>query len=689
MTRSRAQPSASPWHRQADADPVPAPLLTGLDVLAGGSLVVVAVVAWASLILAHLGRHSVPAVVALSLIGGLGIVLVCRLGGGRIRWRADRAGLVVGLGCAAIAGALTFPGFSYGVADKDPGGYVSHAAEIARTGSYTFTDEALAAHLPVQLISPGARFGGVWVQDANTGKIVPQFYHLWPALLATAYDLGGFDGIRDVVPVAGVLAVLCMTALLRRVGNTLGGRTSGLVAAAAGGLLLATNMIEVWQSRFPTTEVFAEALYLGSLLGVVVALQTRWRPAAGLAGLLIGIGWLNRADGLLLVLMAAGIGAALFAVRRFDARAGWFAVGLAVVVPHALLQAYHLALPYTQVNNVPSLAKVATILVVLVVLGTGIRVAGPVSRGLVRLVQARSGQLGLGLVVCVVAGVLLALGFLRGKLFGADYFDYNGVPQRSYDEAILRRLSWFFTVPGFGLMGVGILVVTLRRWRAPVWAVLLPTLALFPVYGFSARNSTRLLWWARRYVPTILPGVLILIALALAFGWVWRFRGRAPLRLPAAGALAALLWVFLGQSLPLRHHDEWAGSTAVTARIVKLAGDKRGVFFWRADEPCCLGPMALFATPVWLQGNELSVLLPALPDTRQAVLRQYKSYFRGRPIFIVGAKGRLPPGVTPSSVRLVDRIQVRFPMWDESDFERPSGSHLQPVDIAIWRVVGT
>ena len=228
------------------------------------------------------------------------------------------------------------PGFSYGVADKDPGGYVSHAVVISETGCYSFVDPVLATAaqdptFPVQLTSPGARFAGVWVRDASTGLVVPQFYHLWPALLATAHDAGGRPALLAAVPLAGVVSVLALCAVLRRAGDELLGPTGGLVAAGAGGLLLATNQLQVWQARYPTTEVLAQALYVGALLGVVVALRTGCRTAAGVAGLLVGVGWLNRADGLLLVLLSVGLGAALLATRRWDARATWFAVGLAVV----------------------------------------------------------------------------------------------------------------------------------------------------------------------------------------------------------------------------------------------------------------------------------------------------------------------------------------------------------------------
>ena len=106
------------------------------------------------------------------------------------------------------------------------------------------------------------------------------------------------------------------------------------------GLLLATNMLEVWQAKYPSSEISAQMLFVGSLLGVVVALTTRWRPAAGMAGLLIGIGFLDRGDGVLLVLLGVAGLAAIIATRRWDGRATWFAVGLAVVLPHAFWQAY-------------------------------------------------------------------------------------------------------------------------------------------------------------------------------------------------------------------------------------------------------------------------------------------------------------------------------------------------------------
>lgn len=697
MTSTLAGPSttAAPDARQPAPDACRT--LTGLDLLAGSALLLVALLGWASLTLAHLGAHSLPAVLALTLlafavVAGLSGLVARRRG---VRLSADLPALGIALGCAAVAAALTFPGFSYGVSDKDPGGYVSHAIEISRTGDYSFVDPLLATAaqdptFPVQLTSPGARFSGIWVRDASEGLIVPQFYHLWPALLATAHDAGGRSGLLAAVPLMGVVSVLALCAVLRRAGTALLGRTGGLVAAGAGGLLLATNMLQVWQTRFPTTEVLAQALYVGALLGIVVALQTGWRPAAGIAGLLVGVGWLNRADGVLLVLLAAGAGAALLALRRWDSRATWFAGGLLVVTPHALRQAYDLALNYSLANKIPSVELLGGLVV-------GCLVAGAVLNRLpfhrlAALVQQRRPQVVLGVLVVAGAAGLMALGYLRPRLFGADLFDYNGREIRSYDEQIMARLTWFISLPGFALMLVGLAVVALRRWRAATWVVVLPTLALFPLYGYTASNSTRLLWWTRRYVPTVLPGIVVLLALAIAFFVAWRYRGRLLTAVPAVAALAGMLAFFLSQSLPLRAHDEWKGSFEITEQIAALSGDREGVYLWEYDQGCCAGPTRLFATPVWLQHGQLSGLLASDEamkidgNARTTVIELTAKRFPDRPLFVVADKGEVPVGIDPATLEPVLDVRTTLPMWEENDLARPDEAREIPVHVSVWRV---
>ena len=656
------------------------PTLTATDLVAGGPVVVLAVVATMSLAWAHAHRHSLAAVLLSSaLVLAVLTTLVARLAKPRIK--ADRAGVAAVLGAGVLAAVMFLPGFSYGVSEKDPGGYVAHGVAIAREDSYSFIDPALAhPTLPVVHETPYARFPGIWVRHTGRGLIVPQFFHLWPALFATMYDIAGFGGITATTPIVGIAAVMVLVGLLRRVG--------GMPAAVVGGLLLSTNMLQVWQAKYPTTEVFAQALFVAALFFVVVAAQQRWRPAAFLAGLMVGVGFLNRADGWLLVMLAAVTIGAVWMSRRADGEAAWGAAGLAVVLPYGLWQAYAAARTYTLANFVPDLRPTLGLLA----LAAATAVAGrvllrrPVGWTLETFAKPRVQRIA-GVAVCALYGALVVLAFLRPRLFGEDYTLYGNIRRiRSYDEQNMRRLSWFFTVPGIALAWLGLAVVALRRWRTAAWAVVLPTLLLMPLFVYEARNSTRLMWSVRRYVSNVVPGLVVLMALALGFAMLWRWKGRRVLAIPAVAATLALTATFLSQSLPLRSHDEWGGSFGVAEQVSKLAGDGRGVFLWQRAPHCCAAPTSLWATPVWLERGELSVLLPSETWLQSDYVREYKKAFPDDPVFVVWTGAVPPPAMKDLNLQPLRHFQGTLPFWEEHDEHRPRVQRQIPYSFVVYRV---
>ena len=233
--------------------------LTGLtlpEVIVGSAVMVLAVFAWMALLLIdnHVGTLVGVSLVTVTAIALVLVVIRLLARPPKIHTDPWTVGLLVVL--AAVAAVLFFPGFSYGITDKDPGVYVGLGAAFAHYHSYSFTD-VLAQHLPgVVDQSPGARFPAVWVLPHST-TIVPQFYHLWPALLAMAYDIGGLRLEVMVGPFVGVLGVCTFALLLRR---AVPGPAS-LPAAGIGGLLLATNMMEVWQAKYPSTEIMAQLIF--------------------------------------------------------------------------------------------------------------------------------------------------------------------------------------------------------------------------------------------------------------------------------------------------------------------------------------------------------------------------------------------------------------------------------------------
>jgi hypothetical protein len=647
----------------------------------------IAAVCWASLATAHLGVLSVGSVFGLAAVmvaalavpawlslrrGGRRLVL-----GGRLGW-AEAAALAAAAGLLLL---LYLPGFPYGVADKDPGGYVQHAFWIARTGDFRIHDQALAALPDMTLYGAGARFPGIWIHDAARAEVIPQFYHLYPATL-------GFLG-----RLSGQTAMLSLNALLAAVsalgvyltGRRLAGPVAGAVAAAVLGL----DMIQVWQAKYPTTEISTQLWFVLAVLGLVVALDARWWPPAALAGAALGVAWLDRPDSLLPVLLALGLLAAAAVLGRWGRLHTAFALGLAVVAPHALWQAFGPAARYSRVAGGITPGRLALAVAALGVATAVGRLAwrSALGRRVERaaLALAASDRRRLALKALLPAGlVLLALvAWLRPQLFGPDYFDYNGQLVRSYDEQNLHRLAWFVTVPGIGAALVGFAVVALRRWRAAAWVAVGPATLLLALYIYQAINSTRLMWWSRRYVPVGLLAFALLIGLACAAAAAWRGRGAVLARVTAVALAGVVAGTSLAQSLPLARHREFDGSFAASARITSAAGGAQGVFVW-GPRATYYDTMPLFAAPVWLQRDQLSVILP--PHGTRADLDRIGRAFPGHPVFVVTGALGLPPSLRQAGLRKVDGFRVRMPFWQESNTQRPSHDVGLTAKVEVWRV---
>jgi hypothetical protein len=664
------------------------PLLTKGGALSAGEAVVlgatlgIALLAWAGLALAQAGGYRLVTALVLAALAAVVLAVVAWRAGGAPRLLVDPGELAVLAGVALVAALLFFPGFAYG-AGKDPGAYVSHAIAIARLGSTSLEDPVLdRSRVPAVEVTredDRSRFPAIWIADRDRHRVVVQFYHLWPALLASAFEAGGYTGLANLTPLCGVLAVLLVTLAVRR--------AFGLVTAGLAGLLLATNMLQVWQAKYPSSETLAQLLVSGALLGVIVALQTGWRPAAGLAGLLVGVSYLARPDSLLLILLALAAGCALIVTGRFDARAGWFAAGLAITLPHGFYQAYVTARRYTLANNVPDLPALLVAVVGALALALLLRRTAPaIGRKTAELLERRRAQWGMGVAVVGVAALLLLLGFLRPWLFGPVYGDGRGRPFRTYDEATLIRLSWFLTLPGFGLALLGLALIALRRWRAAAWTLVLPAMCLLPLYAYRAEVAARLMWWTRRFVPVIVPGVVVLIAAALGAGVAFAAapaRLRWPVRAGSAVAAAFLLVVFAGQSLPLRHHQEHGGSFEVTQRIARAAGGHQGVFLW--EQSSSLYDVAyILGGPVWLQQGQVSALLPRRPDP--GYVRAFVRGFPGQPVFLVTRGHAVPRAYAGLGLRAADRITYVMPVWGETYTTRPASAVGVPLRFSLWRV---
>lgn len=683
-------PVARPLGQAEATPPASRPAVTVGEVAVLTAILGAGLIAWASLALAHVGQHSGIGALVLGTVATAAIDALVFRRRHRPRLTVDRAEIAALAALAVLAGVMYFPGFPYAVAEKDPGVYVAHGFSIARTGSYELTDPVLSPDLPPSEIAPGARFAGVWINDRANQRIVPQFFHLYAATLATADDLAGPRAVFNLNPLFGVLSVLALFLCARR--------ALGTPTALLAGALLATNMMQIWSAKYPATEAMTQTFVLGATLGVILAISTRWRPIAGAAGILCGLTLLARVDGVLFVLLAIGLGAALFAFGRLDARAGWFGAGLAVTLPHALLQAYDtdFAGSYARTNEMPGWKLV---LAVVVVLWAGAAVwravlARPAASVYGRLrdrLPPDRAMLLAGLAMVGLATALLLLGYARPRLFGEHMTNYNGRIIRSFNEQNVRRLGWFLTQPGNVLMVGGLAVVALRRWKAAVWVLVGPGVLLLPLYLQRSRISSRLMWWTRRYVTFAIAVALVLIAAVLVYGLVYRHRDRVAtwvVRGVAALATVFVLGSFLQMSWPLRAHREFGGSYGVSELIADTAGDRQGVFLWQYPrQEGIFAPAKLFGAPLWLIRDQISAVLPK--NAGPADVDAYRKKFPGQPVFVLTSGRGLDPALAGADLRELRTVSGALPLWEESDVQRPARAIPVPFVVEIYQVRGT
>ena len=119
----------------------------------------------------------------------------------------------------ALIGAWRFlPPSEYIIGGKDPGVYVNEGIQIAQRGAIVVHDPVVAAVPPFarDLFFPrdanrehfvALRFMGFFVLDPDTGAVVGQFPHLFPASIAIGYGLDGLTGARRTFAFWGVLGV--------------------------------------------------------------------------------------------------------------------------------------------------------------------------------------------------------------------------------------------------------------------------------------------------------------------------------------------------------------------------------------------------------------------------------------------------------------------------------------------------
>ena len=422
-----------------------------------------------------------------------------------------------GIGVIVVASAVAVLGWvaphEHVLGGRDAGTYIATAAWASHSGT-------LVIPSGIEVLGESElRYESAGFAASTDGRqVYPQFMHLFPGLMALAASSFGMAAMLWVNPALGAVALFALFGFARRVVSD---RLAFIVC-----LLVALALPFTYFSRAPFSEPLAMLLVFGGLWALGHAVERRsLRYAAG-AGVLLGAVLLARIDGLLVILALTGYLTWQESVTPDDpdipvVRRAWLVSSLAALV--GLFDGLVFS-PVYIANHAGFIGgTMAAILAVRVAgsaLGAGRR-AGWLIRHRVRIATGLSGVIGLWLIYAWLIRPHVETP-TKGDVYGLEALQRAaGVavePLRSYAELSVRWLGWYLgvVVLGLGLAGMVLRLRTLLATgdsRSGAFVVVLSVSTLTYLYRPSINPDQ--IWAVRRYVPVIIPG-LILVGVWLA-----------------------------------------------------------------------------------------------------------------------------------------------------------------------------
>jgi hypothetical protein len=547
------------------------------------------------------------------------------------------------IGLLALLSVIYFRPHEFIHGGADAGVYVNMGSHIARSGQLLIDDPLIAQLDPsfypafFREQPPGdlTRYyylPGFYVSDTVPGQIIPQFYAVQAVSIAILTAIGGVPLGLLATPLWGLAGIAAVYFLARNLFD----RRVALLAAT----LLGAVILQNWFSRYPTAEVLTQAYVFAGLyaLSRVLGQHEPRRSWGFLAGLWLGLISLIRIDMVLVVAVLPILLIGLAAARRWSTGLTSFTVTLGVLTVQSVLHAVLFAWPYTH-NTFQGVAHtllgrngalwLGAGLIGMVLLIVGARWFGRAAeerrqRWLRRLTGA--------LIVLVCSAALYAY-FLRPvvETSATVAYWYGGSQFASTNRENLARIGWYVTPLGLLIALLGLCLMLWRERSLPARVFVVVALLSTAVYVINILNNPHHIYAMRRYVPVIIPALMIWGGYGLAALSRARWRGA---RLVMGLVLLAWLGGMIWQSRVIwRQVDDAGQLAALTEWNQQLAPG--AVLLFDDQNPVGTGdfigtPMRfIFDHPVFALRNPQAVT----PEALRALVRDWQQ--QGRSVYVL------------------------------------------------------
>jgi 4-amino-4-deoxy-L-arabinose transferase-like glycosyltransferase len=433
-----------------------------------------------------------------------------------------------------LALALFFHPSPWIFGGRDPGVYVNTGVNIANTGAIITIDPFLGnmnnhtQNLFYQIEKnpavlrtikyQGIQFPGFYITNAQTGEVIPQFFHLWPVWIALFYSIFGLETALYITPVFALFSVLSIFLVGKHLYNT----SAGLIA----GLILIVNFAQIWYARYPTSEIFTMFIIFSGIFAFLIYIRNNSPFYSCLAAICFGELLLTRIDSVLIVIPSLVYIICTGILGKFRKDHLAYLISFFLLGIYAAVAALVISAPYTfdviKIFPSASIASGDTSLLFgflgIVLLIIAIALIYLKSKYSIALHKISMFFNNIATKQRVVVFIQVSV-----ALFLTVYVIYNYFIRPSgsieSDTYNLVKLSWYTA----GLVGISATVmgIIVLIGKKPVRGSIffLSVFGIFAVYQLLSSNiSSDQPWWIRRYLPIVIPSMII--CMGCCFAWL-------------------------------------------------------------------------------------------------------------------------------------------------------------------------
>jgi hypothetical protein len=434
-----------------------------------------------------------------------------------------------------LAMILFFHPFPWILGGRDPGVYVNTGISIANSGALLIhdpfleelnTNEIQSFYLIPRIVNntiikndlnfEGFAFPGYYITDSKTGELTPQFYYLWPTWIALFYSLFGMDFVLYVTPTFAILAIFAIFYATKTIFNT----RVGLLTA----FFLTINSAIIWYSRYPSSEIFTAFLIFSGVYTFILFKDSQNIVLGCISAFCFGEAFLTRIDAIILVIPILFILLYIQAKNKFErchtvfliilsAFIVWVSlIDLFIAYPYVNSIIYNVVLILNSTQIIPSegyayLILISTILFVVLTTVIFKSKIAPIIYNKFLPYEKSIRILLIGIIVLFIGYDYILKQF---TLAGIAYTNSN-------------QLFWYLGGSvGLVLSVCGcVLFIALKSSPNNKSEDLLFFLSIFLLYAFlfisNALVASDHPWWVRRFVPVVIPSVLICISYGIIY----------------------------------------------------------------------------------------------------------------------------------------------------------------------------